>query len=278
MLVRIYSIIPKNVKNYLGKLSYLRFFRDIFLRQHKTYREVSHVIERIYGKYAIKFIFYGSVKDVSKALKRGIESKLLLNSIKLHEDFINSSQEIVVFDIGANFGYLSLVWAQTICKKGKIYAFEPNPNVFKSFQKSIIKNELDDKITLESNAFGVENKQVNLYIDGSTSNIDKDSITLNKSNVINETVNMMTIDTYLEKNKIGCCDIIKIDVDGIELDILKGCVVTINKFKPIFIVETNMDLRIIEFFYHQNYKVLDMDLNEYQPNETLPLNVFCIPK
>ena len=278
MLVRLYSLIPKNVKNYLGKLSYLRFFRDIFLKQHGTYREVNSLIEKIYGKYTVKFKFYGAVKDVSKAVKRGIESKLLLNSIKLHEEFFNNSQEIVVFDIGANFGYLSLVWALTICRKGKVYAFEPNPNVFKSFQKSIINNELNDKIVLKSNVIGGENKEVNLYIDRSTSNTVKNSITLNRSNVSSETANMITLDSYLERYKIDRCDFVKVDVDGIELDILKGSLTTIHKFRPIFIVETNMDERIIEFFSNHNYKVMDMDLNEYRPNETLPQNVFCIPK
>lgn len=278
LLVKLYSAIPNSVRNYIGKTSRLRFFRDILLKQGGIYREVSALINRTYQSYDISFVFYGSVKDVSRASTGGIENKLLTNSIKLFETYKLNAYDIVGFDIGANFGFLSLVWSQTICKKkGKIYAFEPNRNVFNTLTKSVKKNQLNNKIITCYNALGSEVKEVNIFLDSSTSNIDINSDTLKKEKVIKTKVNMVTLDSFIIANKIERCDFVKIDVDGIELDVLEGSITTLSKFNPIVIIEVNNDKRIIDFISKNNYKILDMDLNEYAPNNKLPLNVFCVP-
>ena len=51
----------------------------------------------------------------------------------------------------------------------------------------------------------------------------------------------------------------------------------IKKAQPIFIVETNNDNRIIEFFKEQDYSILNMKLKPISEGE-IPVNVFCLPK
>ena len=98
------------------------------------------------------------------------------NSIKLFENTSKRSQNIIGIDIGANFGYLSLVWSQTICKNsGKIYAFEPNERVFNSLKCSIDINQLDKRILPNFCAVGSENRDVSIFVDGTTSNININS-------------------------------------------------------------------------------------------------------
>ena len=90
-------------------------------------------------------------------------------------------------------------------------------------------------------------------------------------------INMITIDYYIEKNEINDCDLIKIDVDGIELDILKGAKHSIQSFKPIVIVELNGEKEIIDFMQNLGYKVLDMKLKPYKNESPLPPNAFFVP-
>jgi hypothetical protein len=71
---------------------------------------------------------------------------------------------------------------------------------------------------------------------------------------------------------------VKIDVDGIKLDILMGATELIKKLKPIFTVETNGYKKIIDFFHKLDYQILDMKLNPIQSGNQLPPNIFCIPK
>ena len=105
------------------------------------------------------------------------KTRVLNNSIQLINSFKEGKDDCVVLDIGANFGYLSLVWANTIAKDGgKVIAFEPNKNVYDSFGRSISRNKIDDIIALENKAVGSENKPIKLFINNATSN------TLSKEN------------------------------------------------------------------------------------------------
>lgn len=230
-------------------------------------------INRNYQQYVVKFSFIAPIKEASKAQKQGVETTLLNNSIKLCNLHKTDRQDLTVLDIGANFGFLSLVWAQTICKEnGRVVAFEPNRYVFESFAKSIVKNNLGTTIMLEHSAVGFENKMVKLFLNNTTSNVLMSEVAIDSVSSP-----MVTIDTYMDTNNMNRCDLIKIDVDGIELDILKGSIKTIEAFKPIFIVETNNNLEIINFFKEKNYKVLDMALKVYVSGSVLPPNIFCVP-
>ena len=57
--------------------------------------------------------------------------------------------------------------------------------------------------------------------------------TIIPTNSINYTIETITIDEL----EISDVDFIKIDVEGVELDVLKGSVNTINKYKPLLQVE-----------------------------------------
>ncbi|TWO34365.1 FkbM family methyltransferase [Seonamhaeicola sediminis] len=237
------------------------------------FRLICADINRHYQQYNVKFGFWAPIKEASKAQQRGVETTLLNNAIKLCNLYKANRQYVTVFDIGANFGFLSLVWAQTICSdNGKVVAFEPNKQVCDSFKKSIKKNRLEAIITLENVVVGSENKTVELFLNYTTSNVLKPE-------KISDSVSipMVTMDTYVLENNFDTCDLIKIDVDGIELDILQGCLYTLERFKPIFIVETNDNMEIIDFFMEKNYKVLDMSLKEYAKGTVLPPNIFCVP-
>ena len=80
----------------------------------------------------------------------------------------------------------------------------------------------------------------------------------------------------MKENNIKACDLIKIDVDGIELDILQGAEKCIRNFKPIVIVELNGEQTIIDFMEKLDYNTLNMKLEPIKKNE-LPSNVFFVP-
>ncbi|MBJ6367914.1 FkbM family methyltransferase [Snuella sedimenti] len=279
LLVKIYTMIPDAIKRSLSQKVGFRRFSSFFLRPGGTYREVPVVIKKQYGDEQVVFKFYASVKTGARALRSGIETKLITNLIHLLANKVNSGQDVIGLDIGANFGYLSLVWSQTLCKHGGcVYAFEPNPKVFSSFSKSVRSNGLEDRIKLQNKVVGVKNGKVELYLNNATSNVVNDAETMVGSKTGSIMMDMVTLDAFVRTHGITTCDFIKIDVDGIELDILEGSKVILETFKPIFVVETNDDTRIIDFFKLHDYKVLDMNLVEYQMKNPLPPNVFCVPK
>ncbi|WP_430466455.1 FkbM family methyltransferase [Winogradskyella ouciana] len=272
MLVYLYKKIPKSLRNRIGKTKSLKWFRDFLLRKDGIYKERTVNIKRSYLDYNVEFKFVASIKEASNALIKGIENTMLCNSIVLLRKRREDLNNITILDVGANFGYLSLVWSQTVCKTGKVVAFEPSVDVYKSLGKSVASNKVGNIVELVNVAVGNENKLVELFLNDSTSNVIQ-SDDKQQSN----TVQMVRIDDYVKDNNLNC-DLIKIDVDGIEFDILKGSIDTLRKFNPIYIVETNDDTRIVEFFEGNNYSVLNEKLEPYTQNQKLPPNVYCVSK
>lgn len=271
MLVYLYKKIPKSVRNRIGKTKSLKWLRDFVLRKNGVYKEKIVTLNKTYLEYNINFKFVASIKEASNAVVKGIENTMLSNSILLLRKNNANFDNIIIFDVGANFGYLSLVWAKTVCQKGKVISFEPNLDVFKTLSKSVKINEVEEIIKVANLAVGNENKSIQLYLNDSTSNVLKAD-----ASQISQTVDMVRLDDYVMENNITKCDLIKIDVDGIEMDILKGSVNVLRAFKPIFIVETNNNHDIIEFFIQNNYSVFNKNLEVYKPNDKLPPNVYCV--
>lgn len=262
------------MRNGIGQSRVLKPVRDIFLRSHGSYRETRVFVKRDYLGYMVNFYFHASMKVASKAEKSGIENTILRNSIDLVKRLKTKENNAVVLDVGANFGYLSLVWAKSIAQNGKVLSFEPNLNVYNSFRNSIRANSLESSIELNNLAVGKKDGTIELFLSSTTSN----TLQTNTQDNGSTQIEMVSLDSFLKRNGIDRCDLVKIDVDGIELDILMGATHLMERCNPIFIVETNDDERIIEFFDKRNYQVLDMKLNPFQSGDQLPPNIFCIPK
>lgn len=271
-IVSLYNKIPPSLKQRLGQSSRLKWLRKLVFQSNNNYRTVTVQVNKTYAGQKVSFWFRSVIKIAARAQNRGIENTLLNNSIVL----INGKgliEDAVVFDIGANFGYLSLVWSQTIAKSGQVHAFEANKWVSDCLTASIEANNLQSNVIVVNNAVGDTCKSVQLYLNSSSSNVldindIEDSVT----------VNMITIDSYVEKEQLSRCDLIKIDVDGIEPAILEGAKDTILKFKPIVIVETNNHMEMIVWFENLNYDIFDMKLEPYIKGNMLPPNIFCVPK
>lgn len=274
LIAKLYQVLPPKIRNSIGKSSLLKPLRDILLRSQGTFRETEVLVQRNYLNYFVNFHFFASIKTAAKAQKKGIENTILRNSINLFRDLKTAQNNAIIFDVGTNFGYLSLVWANSIAQDGLVVAFEPNTNVFSSFKKSISANNLKNIVQTSNLAVGKTNGKIQLFLGTTTSNtLEENGET--KGNAVS--VEMVSLDSFISKKNFLRMDIIKIDVDGIELDILEGAKELIEKFSPIFIVETNNDTRIIDFFWQRNYHVLDMALNPYITGNSLPGNIFCIP-
>lgn len=59
-------------------------------------------------------------------------------------------------DVGANFGYYTLLGAAWVGAAGKVYSFEANPQIYKHLRKSVSINGFDDRVTLHNLAVHAE--------------------------------------------------------------------------------------------------------------------------
>jgi FkbM family methyltransferase len=147
----------------------------------------------------------------------------------------------VVLDVGANFGYYTLLMSDLIGPSGKCIAFEPNPGVAAKLRKTIAINGFESRATIHEVALGSESNGETAFLipRGEPKNArvlnDQGRRTDATGHVITvQRANADTICADLQR-----LDFVKIDAEGAEANIIDGMTVLIARFKPDILLEFN---------------------------------------
>jgi FkbM family methyltransferase len=147
------------------------------------------------------------------------------------------TQRSVVLDIGANFGLYTAVAATMVRKHGRLYAFEGNPRVFASLQRTLVANDLYFKPNIVAVNLLVSNKSgrgVLRYSPNLPSGGTMSEVELAGGMQRTVEVAMTTIDDFLPADLP--VDLAKIDVEGHEPLVLRGMERTIARSPGIRII------------------------------------------
>lgn len=196
----------------------------------------------------------------------------------------------VFIDIGANIGQHSL-YASYLC--GHVYSFEPIKRLYDQFNKSIFKNDILN-ITAYNYALGNEKKEVPIY--SNESNMGGSSILAGGDKNFLQNVKIFRLDDVYEKMGIVRTDMIKIDVEGYELEVLLGARNFIKKYQPKILMEfspyfynrvdSKISGRIIEFLLGAGYELWNIGdhgdqkirINKLEDlHGASQINLFCVP-
>lgn len=159
----------------------------------------------------------------------------------------------VVFDAGASYGSYAL----TARAMGAIvYAFEPEKTIYRDLVSNIEINNWQDKCF----AFNIGLWSYETTIDMKTYAPHWPKFS------ISEDYNMKTLDQLSKMNLIERLDWLKIDVEGAEEHVIKGGIITINRFRPKLFIECHvfLDPNIVS-----NIKQMILSLGNYEFEEIL---------
>ena len=205
------------------------------------------------------------------------------NSLISGEQFVISkvlkkyikSEKPIFFDVGANVGdyakELRIEFPNAI-----IYAFEPNANTFETTQKNL--SSLD--IYCVNLGMGNQSEKKNIYsYDSDKSSqhatIYKDlMLDFYKVESIAEIeMELTTIDNFCQQQQIDFIDFLKIDVEGHEIEVLKGAKNKIDEKKiKIIQFEFNVCNVISRVFLKDFYEILlNYDIYRLDSNRLIPL-------
>jgi FkbM family methyltransferase len=149
----------------------------------------------------------------------------------------------VVFDVGANVGHYSLL-ALSLIRGARIYAFEPSPNTYETLRKEIERAGAQASILPEQVGFSNAPGELKLYaysIDGyEYSNLASVVQRLPTQEATievcrEESVPVETIDRFCAARSVRNIDLLKIDVEGHELAVLRGAEGMLNSGAVRFI-------------------------------------------
>lgn len=201
------------------------------------------------------------------------------------------SKNPIFYDVGGNKGDYTLMLRKSF-PDSKITTFEPNPSTYK-----VLKTNVGDKSKLINKGVGEKKDELELFFDiNNTTSVQASSNPEILKQIAKTTdltsvkIDVITLDDYVKENEI---DLLKIDVEGFELEVLNGANTLLKEGKiKIIQFEFNevniIQRRFLKDFYEilPNYDFYRLDekklipLNEWQPKHEIFMfqNIIAIHK
>ncbi len=223
----------------------------------------------LHGATLVDANFLGNVvKFANMSLGRGFGATTLNHEVKTISDFCHVQKIEIsnIFDVGANVG----AYSQELRKffpEAQIFAFEPSKSSANKFSKRFSE---DSNVILIESAVGNIDGTATLHSDFESSGLasltkrrlDHFGISFGNS----QDVKVLTLDTWFGINEV-IPDFIKIDVEGHELDVLRGAEKIVAKTRLIQFEfgGCNIDTRTFfqDFYYY--FKQADFKLFRITP-------------
>ena len=162
----------------------------------------------------------------------------------------------IIFDVGAHEGE-SIDRFKNLFQNPIIHSFEPQSKIF---EKLLNKKKNDKDLFLNNFALGSKEGNQEIFVNSNTAassylNIDnKDKFFKSLKTIQKEQTRIDTFDNYFNKIKVNYIDLVKIDVQGLEEEVLKGAHNSLNKVLliEIEIVFVNLYEKHSSFYQIEN--------------------------
>ncbi len=141
-----------------------------------------------------------------------------------------------VLDIGANIGLFTVTMASLTGPTGKVFAFEPLPELANLLSRSIAENDFADRVVLERSAVSDKPGTGRLISASKTTNAGGAYLNEGQAPLGHEVseVKLITLDTYPVRRPVH---FIKIDVEGAELLAFRGAKELLKADRPVILSE-----------------------------------------
>lgn len=242
-------------------------------------REINRLAKTRYGR----FLYNPNDVYIGKALEAYGEA---------HEFELQLLRQLcapgsVVFDLGANIGDHTIPLARHVGADGFVYAFEPQRLIFQMLCANVALNDLPNVDCIHA-ALGATRGEVlipeiDYSIEANYGGIEVSGFTDGRP------VPRIVLDDY--KDARGA-DLVKIDVEGMEGEVLEGAREFIARFRPVLYVENDRidrSQKLIELLYALEYRAFwhvtplynsdnyNQNADNVFPN-IVTTNMLCVPK
>lgn len=133
----------------------------------------------------------------------------------------------VILDVGAHVGYYTLLFAKRVGPGGRVLAFEPSSDTFARLEENIALNGFEN-VTAVNAAASEQAGVATLNLAGG-SNTGSTSMHAGELDWPSEQTRTIALESYLAEHAVGNVALIKIDVEGHELSVLRGLGETLRK-------------------------------------------------
>lgn len=145
-----------------------------------------------------------------------------------------------ILDVGTNIGAVSLPFAQTVGRGGKVISFEPHPITHQKLLKNLSLNDFPQVIPIQKGLGDAPATFTISTIDEHNpgrNRILSDSKTEEFEVLEQHQIEVDTLDRVVAELGLEQVDLIKIDVEGFELKVLQGATHVLSEFDPKLFIE-----------------------------------------
>lgn len=135
---------------------------------------------------------------------------------KVYKPFLNGKKDLTIIDCGANIGLTAIYFSQFA---KKVYAMEPARQHIEVLTRNITDNDIKN-VTIVPQALSNVNGTTKFYHSPNVTMFSLNDAATDKSDY--EEVETITMDKVMEKYQIDRVDFMKIDTEGMELEILSS--------------------------------------------------------
>ena len=165
---------------------------------------------------------------------------------RLHEILNSRTQNSVAVDAGAFIGTHSLFFAKFL-GFARVFAFEANPSTYAILKQNMEQNGLGEQVKCRNVGLG------RMPGWGKSLSENKKNLGMNTVVLVDEsagdTIAVTTIDTELHEDQTSPVALIKIDVEGMELDVVQGALETIERDRPVLCIEAHSAGRLVSLLW-----------------------------
>lgn len=180
-----------------------------------------------------------------------------------------------IYDIGGFQGIFTLFFARACGNTGKVFTFEPNPKSYENILEIIKLNNFGNievrKIALGSHA--TTGTLAVQHSDMGTASLQEDikETILRKKGTATIQVEVDSLDHQIASHSLPGPSFVKIDVEGLEMDVLLGMTDTLTRFKPKLFIEIHgVDIlrkidnvnTVVKFLLDRSYSILHVESGE----------------
>jgi FkbM family methyltransferase len=187
---------------------------------------------------------------LSRGIAAAIEHQGVLAPLNVH----------TVVDVGANVGQFSLL-AWSLFPAANIFAFEPQPGPARAFARTFSRIPT---VTLFESAIGKHSGNVRMHVSRRHDSSSLLPISRRMVDIFPGTEELAMIDVpiaeldcFLDRGKITGSALLKIDVQGSELEVLSGCEALLNSFSYVYIELSFVELYSGQALCHEVIRYLD---------------------
>jgi FkbM family methyltransferase len=190
-------------------------FKDFLYRAVEFFR-LDNSILVVFSSPKYDYKFYSRItRKVNNFLIHDMYRSMVDHEEDIVEQFSPKIGDIVV-DVGAAFGFYTILASKRVGQQGGVVAIEPQPDSFEMLNKNIKLNNLANVVTLN---YAVSSKKTMLKLYSSYSTIQERAGESLQSYI---EVSADTLDNLLRSVGIDKVNWIKIDVEGAEYEVLRG--------------------------------------------------------